>query len=121
MNTEVIDYKWLLEYLFEYAEVDYKDPERKGLSQEEREWFLKLKEKGQKAKKTMEQIVASCKEFSKLEGYSKIKWLNGSNTKIRKYLWAEMKYKEFKKSPISISLFVEKHSEKSMFRISLEI
>lgn len=122
MNTEVIDYKWLLEFLFENAGIDYKNPEKEGLSQEEREWFLKLKEKGQKAKKTMEQIVASCKEFSKLEGGdSKIKWLDGSNSRIRKYLWAEMKYKEFENAPISISLFVEKHSEKSMFRISLEI
>lgn len=120
MNTEVIDYKWLLEYLFENAGIDYKNPEKEGLSQEEREWFLKLKEKGQKAKKTMEQIVASCKEFSKLEEASSIKWLDGSNTKIRKYLWAEMKYNEFKKSPISVSLFVEKH-KKTVFRISLEI
>ena len=120
MNTEVIDYKWLLEYLFENAGIDYKNPEREGLSQEEREWFLKLKEKGQKAKNTMEQIVASCKEFSKLEEDSTIKWLDGSNTKIRKYLWAEMKYNEFKKSPISVSLFVEKH-KKTVFRISLEI
>lgn len=120
MNTEVIDYKWLLEYLFENAGIDYKNPEKEGLSQEEREWFLKLKEKGQKAKKTMEQIVESCKEFSKLEEASSIKWLDGSNTKIRKYLWAEMKYNEFKKSPISVSLFVEKH-KKTVFRISLEI
>lgn len=120
VNTEVIDYKWLLEYLFENAGIDYKNPEKEGLSQEEREWFLKLKEKGQKAKKTMEQIVASCKEFSKLEEASSIKWLDGSNTKIRKYLWAEMKYNEFKKSPISVSLFVEKH-KKTVFRISLEI
>ena len=83
MNTEVIDYKWLLEFLFENAGIDYKNPEKEGLSQEEREWFLKLKEKGQKAKKTMEQIVASCKEFSKLEGGdSKIKWLDGSNSRI---------------------------------------
>ena len=120
MNTEVIDYKWLLEYLFENAGIDYKNPEREELSQEVKEKFLKLKEKGQKAKNTMEQIVASCKEFSKLEEASSIKWLDGSNTKIRKYLWAEMKYNEFKKSPISVSLFVEKH-KKTVFRISLEI
>ena len=120
MNTEVIDYKWLLEYLFENAGIDYKNPEREELSQEVKGKFLKLKEKGQKAKKTMEQIVASCKEFSKLEEASSIKWLDGSNTKIRKYLWAEMKYNEFKKSPISVSLFVEKH-KKTVFRISLEI
>ena len=119
MKAEEINYKWLLEYLSENAGIDYKNPENAS-SQEEKEWFLKLKEKGQKAKKTMEQIVASCKEFSKLEGDSTIKWLDGSNTKIRKYLWAEMKYKEFKKSPISISLFVEKH-KKTLFRISLEI
>lgn len=120
MKAEEINYKWLLEYLSENAGIDYKNPEREGLSQEEREWFLKLKEKGQKAKNTMEQIVASCKEFSKLEEDSTIKWLDGSNTKIRKYLWAEMKYNEFKKSPISVSLFVEKH-KKTVFRISLEI
>lgn len=119
MKAEEINYKWLLEYLSENAGIDYKNPENAS-SQEEKEWFLKLKEKGQKAKKTMEQIVASCKEFSKLEEGSTIKWLDGSNTKIRKYLWAEMKYKEFKESPISISLFVEKH-KKTMFRISLEI
>ena len=119
MKAEEINYKWLLEYLSENAGIDYKNPENAS-SQEEKEWFLKLKEKGQKAKKTMEQIVASGKEFSKLEGDSTIKWLDGSNTKIRKYLWAEMKYKEFKKSPISISLFVEKH-KKTLFRISLEI
>lgn len=120
MKAEEINYKWLLEYLSENAGIDYKNPEKEGLSQEEREWFLKLKEKGQKAKKTMEQIVESCKEFSKLEEASSIKWLDGSNTKIRKYLWAEMKYNEFKKSPISVSLFVEKH-KKTVFRISLEI
>ena len=121
MKAKEINYKWLLDYISKYAEIGYKGPEREDLSPEEREWFLKLKEKGQKAKKTMEQIVVSCKEFSKLEEFSSIKWLDGSNTKIRKYLWAEMKYKEFEKSPISVSLFVEKHSEKSMFRISLEI
>lgn len=119
MKAEEINYKWLLEYLSENAGIDYKNPENAS-SQEEKEWFLKLKEKGQKAKKTMEQIVESCKEFSKLEEVSKIKWLDGSNTKIRKYLWAEMKYNEFKKLPISVSLFVEKH-KKTVFRISLEI
>lgn len=121
MKAEEINYKWLLDYISKYAEIGYKGPERKDLSPEERERFLKVKENGQKATGIMKQIVASCTEFSKLEEGSTIKWLDGSNSKTRNYLWAEMKYKEFKKAPISISLFVEKHVEKAMFRISLEI
>ena len=50
MKAEEINYKWLLEYLSENAGIDYKNPENAS-SQEEKEWFLKLKEKGQKAKK----------------------------------------------------------------------
>lgn len=54
--------------------------------------------------------------------FSNSKWLDGSNIKVRDYLWVPIKKKKFKSCPSSISVFAEKptDTENIRFRISLE-
>jgi hypothetical protein len=58
----------------------------------------------------------------KLNKYERISWLDGSNTKTKKYLWLQLKYSAYADNPISISIFVEKGIDENIhYRISLEI
>lgn len=69
----------------------------------------------------LKKIADCCREQYGLDKCLPISWLDGSNTKTRKYLWAQMKYSSYSESPVSVSLFVEKNGEQARFRISLEI
>jgi hypothetical protein len=117
-----IDYLSVLNYLQNNREIPYSDPKTiSDLAEKDR--FLKIKKKGQDAVEEIKKMVALCEEKYGLDQSGTIKWLDGSNTKTRKYLWAQMKYSNYEKNPISISLFVEMSPilKKARYRISLEI
>ena len=116
-----IDYKGILDYLANNQEIPYSNPEAPGLSQDEKAKLLKVKEKGQAASAEMKKIAARCEELFGLDKCLPIVWLDGSKTKTKKYLWAQMKYKDYVDNPTSVSLFVENNNGVTRYRISLEI
>lgn len=121
MQAIDIDYKGVLDYLDHNREVPYSNPEALGIDSEEKERLLEVKKKGQIAVEEIKKMAKRCEILCGLDKCLPILWLDGSKTKTRKYLWAQMKYKEYASSPVSISLFVEKSKSGSVYRISLEI
>lgn len=71
----------------------------------------------------MNRMADICKDKFKLSRIGNTSWLDGSNTKTKKYLWTKLKYIEFKDRPESISLFVDMSEETNhaRFRFSIEI
>lgn len=116
-----IDYIGVLNYLKDNQKVSYSDPE-KVKDQDEKARLLDVKAKGQKAVGEIKKMAEACEKAFNLDKCLPIPWLDGSNKKIRPYLWAQMKYKKYEKEPSSISIFVEKTNEgDTRFRISLEL
>lgn len=119
VNTN-IDYIGVLKYLENNRGAPYSDP-KAVVDAVEKTRLLEVKKKAQAAVKELDNMAKLCKDKYGLDKYDKIFWLDGTNTKIRKYLWAQMKYADRAGDPISISIFVEMRDEKSAcYRISLE-
>lgn len=117
-----IDYKCILDYLDKYSGVEYEKPEKVGLSKNDKEKYSNIKKNGQVAYEELKKIADNCNILYGLNNYTATSWLYGTNKKTKDYLWLQMKYKEFEKNPISISVFVElNEAAKSRYRISLEI
>ena len=121
MQTVDINYIGVLDYLANNQEIPYSNPEAPGLAQDEKERLLKVKEKGQAAVAEIKKVAARCSELYGLDKCLPVAWLDGSNTKTRKYLCAQLKYKDYATNPTSVSLFVEKNNGVTRYRISLEI
>ena len=116
-----INYAGVLEYLKKYYGLSYKNPDTKGLTDEEKNKFSSIKKVSQETINEVKKIAEQCKKLYSLCSFSTIKWLDGTNTKIKKYLWLQMKYEKYKDIPISISLSVEKNFSKEKYYVSLEI
>ena len=118
-----IDYLGVLDYLDNNREIPYSNPEAAGLDISEKERLLGVKANGQGAVSEMKKMVELCKEKFGLDRCEPMSWLDGSNTKTRKYLWAQMKYSKYAENPISISIFAEISAltDKARYRFSLEI
>ena len=117
-----IDYIGVLDYLIDNSEQPYSNPEAPGISEEEKNRLLDLKQKGQNAVNEMKKMAAAFADEYGLDKCLPMAWLDGSNTKTRKYLWAQLKYSAYADNPISVSIFVEKYGDKSTrYRVSLEI
>lgn len=121
MQTVDIDYLGVLDYLENNQEIPYSNPEASGVDPDEKIRLLEVKQKGQAAVAEMKKMASRCADLYELDKCLPISWLDGSNTKTRKYLWAQMKYKDYVLNPVSISLFVEKNDGVTRYRISLEI
>lgn len=94
----------------------------KDISNDKRKELLEIKKKGQFVVAEMKKMAQEAKKYYHLDNCSPGSWLDGSNTKTRKYLWTQMKYQDESSNPISVSIFVEKgDGGKAYFRISLEI
>lgn len=117
-----IDYLSVLDYIENNREVSYSNPYVDGLTQDEKDYFLEIMNKGQNAVNEMKEMSMVCKEKFELDKCEPIFWLDGSKTKTKKYLWAQMKKSAFGDNPISISIFAEmSNSKRARYRISLEI
>lgn len=121
MQTVDINYIGVLDYLTNNQEIPYSNPEVPGLAQDEKERLLKVKEKGQAAVVEIKKMAARCSQLYGLDKCLPVAWLDGSNTKTRKYLCAQLKYKDYATNPTSVSLFVEKNNGVTRYRISLDI
>lgn len=117
-----IDYIGVLNYLKDNTNIPYSNPDAPEIDEEEKNRLLKVKEKGQAAIAEMKKMASAFAVKYKLNKCLPMAWLDGSNRKTRRYLWAQLKYSKYADNPTSISIFVEKNSEKSTrYRISLEI
>lgn len=117
-----IDYIGVLNYLKDNTDIPYSNPEAPGIDEEEKKRLLQVKEKGQAVIAEMKKMASAFAVKFKLDKCLPMAWLDGSNTKTRRYLWAQLKYSKYADSPMSVSIFVEKNSENSTrYRISLEI
>jgi len=108
-------------HLEKYYGLPYKNPDAKGLTNEEKNKFSSIKKVSQETINEMKRIVEQCEELYSLHNFLTIKWLDGTNTRIKKYLWLQMKYEKYKELPISISLSVEKNFSKVKYYVSFEI
>lgn len=117
-----IDYIEVLKYIENNQEIPYSNPELPGISMEKKNQLLAVKQKGQAAVLEMKKMAEEAKKLYGLDKCIPGSWLDGSNTKTRKYLWTQMKYQSDERNPISVSIFVEKgEQDKAYFRVSLEI
>lgn len=115
-----IDCISILQYLENNAGAEYTSPDK--VDEEEREKLLKIKELGSYATTELQKMAKLCEADLGLKSKGKSKWLDGSNTKIRSYLWEQMKSPKFEKSPSSISVFAEKRpGENARFKFSIEL
>lgn len=122
-NHTSIDYLGVMDYLDNNREVPYSNPETLGLDDKEKARLLEVKTKGQNAVAEMKKMAELCKEKFKLDKCEPMAWLDGSNTKTRRYLWAQLKYSDYGSRPESISLFVDMSdaTNKPRYRFSLEL
>lgn len=122
MNHTDIDYLWVMNYLEQNGGVSYSKP-NSASDEREKERLLSVKTKGQRAKEELQKMAKLCAEKFKLNKCETIQWLDGSNTKTKNYLWAQLKYSEYAKYPESISIFVEmsEKTKRARFRFSLEL
>ena len=117
-----INYLWVMDYLEKNRSVPYSNP-NSATDEEEKERLLSVKANGQRAKAELQKMAKLCAEKFKLNKCETIQWLDGSNTKIKNYLWAQLKYSEYAKRPESVSIFVDMSEVTShaRFRFSLEL
>lgn len=121
MQTVDIDYIGVLNYLANNQGIPYSNPYAENITEDEKNNLLAIKQRGQNAVAEMKKMAVRCEALYGLDKCLPGSWLDGSNTKTRKYLWTQMKYKSQAENPISISLFVEKNDGVARYRISLEI
>lgn len=118
-----IDYLGVLDYLKNNRGIQYSNPEAPGITQLEKERLLAVREKGRNAVNEMKKMARLCKEKYGLDKCEPISWLDGSNTRTRTYLWAQMKYSSYGNRPESISLFVDMSdvTNRPRYRFGLEL
>lgn len=103
------------------TDVPYSKPDAPGLAAEEVSRLLEVKKKGQNAIAELKKMAEAFAVRFKLEKCMSMSWLDGSNTKTRRYLWAPLKYGKYADNPVSVSVFVEKRNSDTCYRVSLEI
>ena len=117
-----INYLGILDYLKNNRELPYGNPEKPGLSEEQKQQFLEVKKNGQNVVAELKKIHELCSGKFGLTRCEKVSWDDGSHTKTRRYLWVPMKYDAYSDRHESISVFVEMQDENTpVFRISLEL
>ena len=111
----------MLDYLEHNRDVPYSNPDA-VTDPDEKARLLDVKQKGQDAAGELKKMASLCQEKFGLDKCLSVSWLDGSNTKTRKYLWAQMKYSDRADDPTSVSIFVEMRNDtQACYRISLEI
>jgi len=118
-----IDYIAILDYLEKYNGSDYANPAKEELSNELKDKYKKIKKEAKRIVNELKKIVTFCKDYFDLSNFGQISWLDGSNTKVRNYLWVQLKDNKYQNNPISISIVVEisEITNKPRFSFSLEI
>lgn len=102
-DSATIDYLRVLDYLQNNRGIAYSKAENVE-ENDKKEHYNKIKENARTVVDEIKKMTKLCKERFKLVEGNTIKWLDGSNTKTRNYLWAQLKYEEYKNRPESISI-----------------
>lgn len=122
-NLSKEDYLSILEFLKKYAGEEYKNPENEE-NVEDRNKYINLREEAKKALNKFKSIAESFGVYGlDYERTGASKWLVASRvTRVRNYLWIELKNADKMDLSTSISLFADKIDEgnKLRFRIILE-
>ncbi len=121
-SNTTIDYIGVLDYLVNSKGIPYSDP-NSATDENKREQLLEVKAMGQNAVSELKAMFELCKKEFNLDKCETISWLDGSNTKTKNYLWVQMKYGSYEKTPVSISIFVEMsdNGSRARYRFALEI
>ncbi|WP_404335113.1 AAA family ATPase [Planococcus rifietoensis] len=114
-----IDFQKIILHLSEYANHDYKNPVH--LEEQEKQLYLAIRESGSTAVSELNKLAASLAIKYGLENSNKSKWLSGGNNVVRRYLWNQLKYEQYKNVPTSMSVVAEKTLEGIQFRVSIEL
>lgn len=109
----------ILNFLKIYGKKSYKNPINET-NPIEKAKLEELKFKGQNALSLFKDMCMSLEDENYKNKLSP-KWLDGSNRYIRGYLWSELKHKDKKDLPTSISIVAEKTDKEANFIIYLEI
>ncbi len=117
-----IDYIGVLDYIINNQEVSFSDPNAEGIDEEKKARLLSMQQKGHEAVGEIEKMALACADAWNLDKHLISPWLDNSNTKTRRYLWAQMKFSGYEEDLTSISIFAEKDGDNSSrYRISLDI
>lgn len=121
-HTE-IDYLGIMEYLEENANAKYVNPDSDSISAEDKEKYLELKARGQYVVDQYKKIASLLFDKFGVQNSGTIQWLDGSNTKLRRYLWAQLKEPNHMDEPYSLSFFtdIDPDTKKARFRACLEV
>lgn len=109
----------ILNFLKIYGKKSYKNPINETNTIEKAK-LEELKIKGQNALSLFKDMCMYLEDENYKNKLSP-KWLDGSNRYIRGYLWSELKHKDKKDLPTSISIIAEKTDKEANFIIYLEI
>ena len=121
LKTTDIDYISVLEYLENNRSIPF-EKITAGMAQTRIDELNSIKDKGRKAVAEMKKMAKLCADKFGLDHCSGNKWLDGSNTKTRNYLWTILKYSAYENKPETISLFVDVDDKNVVrYRFSLEI
>lgn len=121
-----IDFIFTLNYIEKYGNKPYKSPE-KCTTQAERDEILDIKNNAQKANGEVTKMARVIQAEYNLNSWESSAWTDGSHTKVRDYLWIEMRYEDYKDNKNSISIFVNKSipgvlgRDKPRIRFSIEM
>lgn len=113
-----INYLGILEYLKNNRELPYADPEKPGLTEEQKKEYLAVKKNGQDIVAELKKIYELCSSKYGLTKCEKVSWDDGSHQKTRKYLWVPMKYGDKSDRHESISVFVEMITQDTLVQTS---
>ncbi|WP_256336750.1 AAA family ATPase [Paenibacillus sp. OK060] len=113
-----IDCISILEYLEQYAGEPYEKLERADLSNKTK--LIEIQRAGTAAVQHLDKMAELCESKFQLNKTGQSKWLDGSNQKVRGYLWRQLHVKG-NEGPTTLSLFAELTDHRARFRFSVEL
>ena len=116
-----VNYRNILTYLDENKEKPFVNPEKPGISEEEKYKYILMQQNGQAVEKELIKVAESCKGIFGFNHISSDSWLSSSGTKTRKSLCVHMRYGQYWDHPVSVDVVVEKNSSFSRYKVCLDI
>ena len=114
-----IDFEKIITHLNKYANHSYKNPIQ--LEYEEKKIYLDIRESGGEAVTELNKIAERLALKYGVKNKGKSKWLTGGNDVVRRYLWNQLKDRDYDNLLTSISIFAERKEGDMQFRIAVEL
>ena len=125
-SDDYIDFNFVMKYIDSYGDMPYKSIDR-AIDENEKKQIIDIQENAKKAVDETKKMAGALELKFGLDSWKPSKWMDGSNTKVRDYLWVKMKKKKYENDIESISIFVNKGNpslkgrEHTRIRFSLEM